>query len=399
MDFAPRMSRFKASPSQIASARVRDLQAEGRDIIKLTAGEPDFPAPEHAKRAVIELMDRNEIQYTPVNGTLAMRQAVRAKFKRDNDLDYDLDQIAVGAGSKQVLFNTLMATVSAGDEVIIPGPYWASYPDMVKLAGGTPVFVLAGQNEKFKMRPEELDAAITAQSKWLMFCSPSNPTGAAYSRDELRALADVLLRHPHVHILTDDVYEHLIFDGREFATLAQVEPGLFDRTVTTNSVSKAYSMTGFRCGYAGGPKDIIAKMSNMQSQSTAGVSALGQAAAVAALNGPQELLSERAADLQRRRDILFEKLNAAAGLSCDLPDGAMYIFCSCAGAIGKRAPGGGTIETDTDFTMYLLDAVGVAVVQGEAYGLSPYFRASFVAPEADLIRGGDLIQQACAALS
>ncbi|MDA1098116.1 MAG: aminotransferase class I/II-fold pyridoxal phosphate-dependent enzyme [Proteobacteria bacterium] len=393
------MSRFKASPSQIASARVRDLQAEGRDIIKLTAGEPDFPAPEHAKQAVIGLMERNEIQYTPVNGTLAMRQAVQAKFRRDNGLDYELDQIAVGAGSKQVLFNALMATVSGGDEVIIPGPYWASYPDMVKLAGGTPVFVLAGQNEKFKMRPEELEAAITPQTKWLMFCSPSNPTGAAYSHAELRALADVLLRHARVHVLTDDVYEHLLFDGRAFATLAQVEPKLFDRTVTVNSVSKAYSMTGFRCGYAGGPKEIIAKMSNMQSQSTAGVSAVGQAAAVAALNGPQDLLAARAANLQRRRDMLFEKLNAAAGLSCDLPDGAMYIFCSCAGTIGKRAPDGRVIETDTDFTMYLLDAVGVAVVQGEAYGLSPYFRASFVAPEADLIRGGDLIRQACAALT
>lgn len=399
VDFAPRMSRFKASPSQIASARVRDLQAEGRDIIKLTAGEPDFPAPEHAKQAVIGLMERNEIQYTPVNGTLAMRQAVQAKFRRDNGLDYELDQIAVGAGSKQVLFNALMATVSGGDEVIIPGPYWASYPDMVKLAGGTPVFVLAGQNEKFKMRPEELEAAITPQTKWLMFCSPSNPTGAAYSHAELRALADVLLRHARVHVLTDDVYEHLLFDGRAFATLAQVEPKLFDRTVTVNSVSKAYSMTGFRCGYAGGPKEIIAKMSNMQSQSTAGVSAVGQAAAVAALNGPQDLLAARAANLQRRRDMLFEKLNAAAGLSCDLPDGAMYIFCSCAGTIGKRAPDGRVIETDTDFTMYLLDAVGVAVVQGEAYGLSPYFRASFVAPEADLIRGGDLIRQACAALT
>ena len=206
MDFAPRMSRFKPSPSQIATARVRDLQAQGRDIIKLTAGEPDFPAPEHAKQAVMELMERNEIQYTPINGTLAMRQAVQNKFKRDNGLDYDLDQIAVGSGSKQILFNALMATVSSGDEVIIPGPYWASYPDMVKLAGGTPIFVLAGQNEKFKMRPEELEAAITPQTKWLMFCSPSNPTGATYSHDELRALADVLLRHPHVHVLTDDVY-------------------------------------------------------------------------------------------------------------------------------------------------------------------------------------------------
>ena len=399
MEFAPRMSRFKPSPSQIASARVRDLQAKGRKIIKLTAGEPDFPAPDSAKQAVIELMERNEIQYTPVNGTLALRQAVQAKFQRDNDLRYDLDQIAVGSGSKQVLFNALMATVSSGDEVIIPGPYWTSYPDMVKLAGGTPVFVVAGQNEKFKVRPEELEAAITPKSKWLMICSPSNPTGAAYSWNELRSLADVLLRYPHVHVLTDDVYEHLIFDSHKFATLAQVEPKLFGRTVTCNSVSKAYSMTGFRCGYAGGPKEIIAKMSNMQSQSTAGVSAIGQAAAVGALNGPQELLTDRAANLQLRRDILFEKLNAAPGLNCDLPDGAMYIFCSCAGTVGKKRSDGQVIETDTDFTMYLLESVGVAVVQGEAYGLSPYFRASFVAPEVDLVRGGNLIQEACAALN
>ena len=399
MEFAPRMSRFKPSPSQIASARVRDLQAKGRKIIKLTAGEPDFPAPDSAKQAVIELMERNEIQYTPVNGTLALRQAVQAKFQRDNGLRYDLDQIAVGTGSKQVLFNALMATVSSGDEVIIPGPYWTSYPDMVKLAGGTPVFVVAGQNEKFKVRPEELEAAITPKSKWLMICSPSNPTGAAYSWNELRSLADVLLRHPHVHVLTDDVYEHLIFDSHKFATLAQVEPKLFGRTVTCNSVSKAYSMTGFRCGYAGGPKEIIAKMSNMQSQSTAGVSAIGQAAAVGALNGPQDLLTDRAANLQLRRDILFEKLNAAPGLNCDLPDGAMYIFCSCAGTVGKKRSDGQVIETDTDFTMYLLESVGVAVVQGEAYGLSPYFRASFVAPEVDLVRGGNLIQEACAALN
>ena len=399
MEFAPRMSRFKPSPSQIASARVRNLLAKGRKIIKLTAGEPDFPAPDSAKQAVIELMERNEIQYTPVNGTLALRQAVQAKFQRDNDLRYDLDQIAVGTGSKQVLFNALMATVSSGDEVIIPGPYWTSYPDMVKLAGGTPVFVVAGQNEKFKVRPEELEAAITPKSKWLMICSPSNPTGAAYSWNELRSLADVLLRHPHVHVLTDDVYEHLIFDSHKFATLAQVEPKLFGRTVTCNSVSKAYSMTGFRCGYAGGPKEIIAKMSNMQSQSTAGVSAIGQAAAVGALNGPQELLTDRAANLQLRRDILFENLNAAPGLNCDLPDGAMYIFCSCAGTVGKKRSDGQVIETDTDFTMYLLESVGVAVVQGEAYGLSPYFRASFVAPEVDLVRGGNLIQEACAALN
>jgi aspartate aminotransferase len=398
MEFAPRMSRFKPSPSQIASARVRDLIAEGRDIIKLTAGEPDFPTPDHAKAAAIACMDANEIKYTPINGLIEMRRAAQLKFKRDNDLHYDLDQIAVGGGAKQILFNALMATVSAGDEVIVPGPYWASYPDMIQLAGGTPVFINCGQNSKFKMRPEELDEAITPNTKWLMFCMPSNPTGATYSPEEMRTLADVLLKHPHVHILTDDVYEHLIFDGRVFSTFAQIEPKLYDRTVTANSCSKAYSMTGWRVGFAGGPKDIIANMGKMQSQSASGISAVSQAAAVAALEGPQDFIKERTANLQYRRDMLFEKLNKADGLSCDLPEGAMYIFCSCAGAIGKTTPDGKMIESDVDFTMYLLDSVGVAVVQGNAYGLSPYFRASFVAPEADLLRGGDLVQEACAAL-
>ena len=399
MEFAPRMSRFKPSPSQIASARVRDLLAEGHDIVKLTAGEPDFPTPDHAKAAAIACMDANEIRYTPINGLPEMREAARVKFKRDNNLDYGMDQIAVGSGTKQILFNCLMATVSAGDETIIPAPYWASYPDMVQLAGGTPVTVDCGQNNLFKMRPEQLEEAITPNTKWLMFSSPSNPTGATYSLDELKALANVLLANPHVYILTDDVYEHLIYDGRTFHTLAEVEPALYDRTVTCNGVSKAYSMTGWRVGFAGGPKDVIANMSKMQSQSTSGSSAVSQAAAVAALIGPQEFVRERTANLQYRRDILFEKLNKAKGLKCDLPEGAMYIFCSCAGNIGKKAPNGKVIETDEDFTMYLLDSVGVAVVQGNAYGLSPYFRASFVAPEADLIRGGDKIQEACAALS
>ena len=399
MEFAPRMSRFKPSPSQIASARVRDLVAEGRDIVKLTAGEPDFPTPDHAKAAAIACMDANEIRYTPINGLPEMREAARVKFKRDNNLDYGMDQIAVGSGTKQILFNCLMATVSAGDETIIPAPYWASYPDMVQLAGGTPVTVDCGQNNLFKMRPEQLKEAITPNTKWLMFSSPSNPTGATYSLDELKALADVLLANPHVYILTDDVYEHLIYDGRTFHTLAEVEPALYDRTVTCNGVSKAYSMTGWRVGFAGGPKDVIANMSKMQSQSTSGSSAVSQAAAVAALIGPQEFVKERTANLQYRRDILFEKLNKAKGLKCDLPEGAMYIFCSCAGNIGKKAPNGKVIETDEDFTMYLLDSAGVAVVQGNAYGLSPYFRASFVAPEADLVRGGDKIQEACAALS
>ena len=399
MEFAPRMSRFKASPSQLASARVRDLVAKGHDIVKLTAGEPDFPTPNNAKAAAIACMDANEIRYTPINGLPEMRQAAQIKFKRDNNLDYGMNQIAVGSGTKQILFNCLMATVSAGDEVIIPAPYWASYPDMVQLAGGIPAIVDCDQNNQFKMRPEQLAEAITSKTKWLMFSSPSNPTGATYSLDELQALADVLVANPHVYVLTDDVYEHLIYDGRTFHTLAEVEPALYDRTVTCNGVSKGYSMTGWRVGFAGGPEDIISNMSKMQSQSTSGSSAVSQAAAVAALTGPQEFIIKRTANLQHRRDILFEKLNKSTGLKCDLPEGAMYIFCSCAGTIGKKAPNGKIIKTDEDFTLYLLDSFGVAVVQGNAYGLSPYFRASFVAPEADLIRGGDKIQEACAALS
>jgi len=397
--FAPRMSRFKPSPSQIASQRVRELIAEGKDIIKLTAGEPDFPTPLHVKWSVMQAMDRDEARYTPVNGTLEMRKAAQIKFARDNDLHFGLDEICVGSGAKQVLFNILMATVSQGDEVIIPSPYWASYPDMVLLAGGKPIFIDCPQNRGFRMSPEDFEAAITPSTKWLMICQPSNPAGVVYSREELQAIADVAMRHPHVHILSDDVYEHLIFDERKFYTIAQIEPRLRHRTVTVNSVSKAFSMTGWRVGYGGGPSDIIANASKMQSQSTAGSSSIGQAAAVAALTGDQSLIIERTADLQRRRDILHGALNQADGLHCDLPEGAMYCFCSCAGALGKRTPDGKIIENDTDFTMYLLDHVGVAVVQGAAYGLSPYFRASFVATEEDLIRGGERIQKACRDLS
>ena len=397
--FAPRMSRFKPSPSQIASQRVRELVAEGKDIIKLTAGEPDFPTPLHVKWSVMQAMDRDEARYTPVNGTLEMRKAAQIKFARDNDLHFGLDEICVGSGAKQVLFNILMATVSQGDEVIIPSPYWASYPDMVLLAGGKPIFVDCPQNRGFRMSSEDFEAAITPKTKWLMICQPSNPAGVVYSCEELKAIADVAMRHPHVHILSDDVYEHLIFDERKFYTIAQIEPRLRHRTVTVNSVSKAFSMTGWRVGYGGGPSDIIANASKMQSQSTAGSSSIGQAAAVAALTGDQSLIIERTADLQRRRNILQGALNQAEGLHCDLPEGAMYCFCSCAGALGKRTPDGKIIENDTDFTMYLLDHVGVAVVQGAAYGLSPYFRASFVATEEDLIRGGERIQKACRDLS
>lgn len=396
--FAPRMSRFRRSPSQLAAVRVRELIAEGRDIVKLTTGEPDFPTPEHAKEAAIEAMRANEIRYTPVNGTVAMRAAVRAKFRRDNALEYGSDQIAVGAGTKQVLFNALMATVSASDEVIIPAPHWTSYPDMVKLAGGTPVTVRGAQAAGFKISPEQLAQAITPRTKWLIFNSPCNPTGAAYSASELSALSEILLEHPHVHVLCDDVYEHLVFDQREFATFAQVEPRLYGRTVVCNGVSKAYSMTGWRVGFAGGPKAVIASMSKMQSQSTSGVSAVSQAAAIAVLNGPLDYVQERTANLQRRRDILFDKINRIEGLACSKPQGAMYIYCSCAGLIGKQTPNGKAIGSDTDFVAYLLDSVGVAVVQGEAYGCSPYFRASFAAPESHLTRGGELIDQACRAL-
>ncbi|MGI9334261.1 MAG: aminotransferase class I/II-fold pyridoxal phosphate-dependent enzyme [Gammaproteobacteria bacterium] len=396
--FAPRMSRFAASPSQLAAQAVRELIAQGRDIVKLTTGEPDFPTPEHAKAAAVRVMRDNEIRYTPVNGLLALREAVQAKFRRDNGLEYGLDQIAVGAGTKQVLFNALMATVSGGDEVIVPAPYWTSYPDMVKLAGGTPVFVRCEQSAGFKMSPAQLEAAITSRTKWLIFSSPANPTGATYDVNELTQLAEVLLRYPRVHVLSDDVYEHLVFDANTFATFAQAEPRLFERVVTCNGVSKAYSMTGWRVGFAGGPKPIIANMSKMQSQSTSGVSAVSQAAATAALNGPQTLVRERTRNLGARRDLLLEELSTVESLHCDRPQGALYVYCSCAGAIGKLTPAGKPIETDTDFVMYLLDSVGVAVVQGAAYGSSPFFRASFAAPERDLIKGGELIAQACRAL-
>ena len=395
---APRMSRFKPSPSQIATARARELRAEGRQIVGLTAGEPDFPTPRHVKQAVLDAMEMNNTKYTPINGTIPLRQAASAKFARDNGLNYSSDQITVGSGTKQILFNCLMASVGQGDEVICPAPYWTSYPDIVKIAGGTPVDVVSGQNQNFKMRPEQLEEAITPKTKWVVICSPNNPTGATYTKEELQAFGEVLKRHPQVWVLTDDVYEHLTFDGREFYTIAQVVPELYDRTITCNGVSKAYSMTGWRVGFAGGPLGMIQAMSKMQSQSTAGVSAISQAAATAALNGPQQLVKDRTANLQYRRDILLGYLNEAKGLSCDKPEGAMYIFCSCAGVIGKTTPAGKLIENDTDFTLYLMEEFGVAVVQGEAYGLSPYFRASFVVPEEDLHKGGKLIQEACAVL-
>ncbi len=396
--FAPRMSRFAPSPSQLAAVRARELIAAGRDIVKLTTGEPDFPTPDAAKQAAVACMAADEIRYTPVNGTLEMRQAIQHKFRRDNSLDFGLDQITVGSGAKQILFNAWMATLHMGDEVIIPSPYWTAYPDMVQLAGGQPVIVPTQQSQKFKLQPQALAAAITEKTKWLVFSSPGNPTGATYSADQIRELCEVLLDAPHVHILCDDVYEHLVFDNNSFASLATVEPRLADRTLTCNSVSKGWSMTGWRVGFAGGPVDIIGQMSKMQSQSTSGISAVSQAAAIAALQSPIEEVQARTSDLQKRRDILFEQLNSIDGLTCDLPEGAMYIYCSCDDVIGKTTPDGQVIEDDRTFAMYLLDSVGVAVVHGEAYGMSPAFRACFVASEQDLVRGGQRIRQACESL-
>jgi len=396
--FAPRMSRFQASPSQLAAVRVRELITQGRDIIKLTTGEPDFPTPDHVKQAVSRCMSDNAIAYTPINGTEAMRKAVQFKFIRDNELEFALDEITVGSGTKQVLFNALMATVQREDEVIIPSPYWTSYPDMVKLAGGSPVIVDCPLNQSYKMTPAQLECAITPKTKWLIFASPSNPTGATYSVSELTELASLLLEYPHVHLLCDDVYEHLIFDDQKFATISQVEPKLRDRTVVCNGVSKAYSMTGWRVGFAAGPKKIIQQMSKMQSQSTAGVSAVSQAAAVAALTGPLDYVKNRTNNLQKRRDILLNKLSIIPDFVTRSPQGAMYIYAGCPGVIGKTTPQGNVLNSDTDFVLYLLDSVGVALVQGAAYGMSPYFRASFVASNDELNRGGDLIAQACAAL-
>jgi len=395
---APRMHRFKPSPSQLATARVRELTAQGRDIVKLTAGEPDFPTPEVAKAAVMELMESGTVGYTPINGTEALRKAIQHKFKRDSGLDFALNEITVGSGTKQILFNALMATVSEGDEVIVSAPYWTSYPDMVQLAGGTPVIVRCEQNRSFKMSGEMLKEAITDKTKWFIFASPTNPTGATYTREQIRELADVLLEHPNVYILCDDVYEHLVFDGRSFATLIEVEPRLRERTITCNGVSKAYSMTGWRVGFAAGPAPLIAALSKMQSQSTAGSSAVGQAAAAAALLGPLDYVKERTKDLQDRRDMLYDALNAIPGLRCDRPEGAMYLFCSCAAFIGKTTPAGKLINNDEDFVHYLIDEGDVAVVQGSAYGMSPYFRASFVAPREDIVKGAERIHAACANL-
>jgi aspartate aminotransferase len=373
--YAERLGRIKLSPSTAATMRARELRAQGHDIIALTIGQPDFNTPEHVKQGVMAALTRNETKYPPIDGIPELREAAARKFQRENALKYTPDQIMVGTGSKQIIFNAMLATIGPGDEAIIPAPYWISYLDMVLVADGTPVEVPCSAESGFKLTPAQLEAAITPRTKWLFLNSPNNPTGAVYSRAEIRGLADVLLRHPHVWILTDDIYEHLRFDGIEFATIAQVEPGLYDRTLTVNGVSKAYAMTGFRLGYAAGPKELIKNIVKLQSQSTAGVSSISQWAAVEALNGPQEFIPQRSAEFQARRDRVLEMFKDIPGLQPNYPEGAFYLFVRCGDLYGRKTPAGKVLKDEADVVLHLMDH-GVAVVLGAAYGMSPYFRMS-----------------------
>ena len=392
------LDRVQPSATIAVSQKARELKASGMDVIGLSAGEPDFDTPDNIKAAAKAAIDRGETKYTPVSGIPELRQAIADKFKRENDLDYDPSQVIVGTGGKQVLFNAFMATLNAGDEVIIPRPYWVSYPEMVALCGGESVFVDTTVETEFKLTAEALEAAITPRTKWFMFNSPSNPSGAAYSHDELKALTDVLLRHDHVWVLTDDMYEHLIYGDFQFATPVQVEPKLKDRTLTMNGVSKAYAMTGWRIGYAAGPLNLIKAMDMVQGQQTSGASSISQWAAVEALNGPQDYVSESRKVFEERRDLVVSMLNQATGLKCPKPDGAFYVFPSCAGLMGKKTEDGKVLETDADFVTALLEAEGVAVVQGSAFGLGPNFRISYATSTEALTEACNRIQRFCGSL-
>lgn len=397
MQFAARVRRVVTSPSTLAAQRAREMKAAGADIVSLTTGEPDFPTPDHIIDAAFRAARAGQTRYTTVSGTPELKAAIIAKFKRDNGLDYATENIIVGNGGKHVLFNALMATVDKGVEVVIPAPYWTSYPEIVQLAGGTPKIVRCDDRTGFKITPQMLAEAITPATRWLILNSPSNPTGAVYSEAELSGLAEVLLRHPEVAILTDDMYEHILFDGRRFATIAAVCPELKSRTLTLNGASKTYCMTGWRLGYAGGPPELIREMIKMLSQSTAAPSAISQAAAVAALNGPQEFVKEHSRSFEQRRDLAVSMLNQAKGLKCRSPEGAFYAFPDCSGLIGKRTPKGETLANDKDVVLYLLDQ-GVAAVQGSAYGLENHFRISFSTSSELITEACQRIQRACAAL-
>jgi len=394
-----RTQRVEPTASSVATQKARELIQAGKDVVVLTQGEPDFPTPEHVIEAATAAMRAGETRYTPVAGTPALRDAIRLKFKRENGLEYADNEVMASNGGKQAIFNALMATLDPGDEVIITAPYWVAYPDMTKFADGEPVIVECGDNSNFKLTPEQLEAAITPKTRWLMLNSPNNPSGAVYTAEELRALAEVLSRHERVLVMSDDIYEHVLFDGREYATMAQVAPEMFDRILTINGVSKAYAMTGWRIGIAGGPADLIKTMSKVQNQSTGNPSSVSQAAAVAALTGPQELVGERAMSFQRRRDRVVEMLNQAEGLTCRTPEGAFYAYPNIAGLLGRKTPAGQVIETDRDFVMYLMEHAGVATVHGEAYGLSTHIRLSTASSLDELEEACRRIQKACAELT
>ena len=388
------INRIQPSPTIAVTNKAAQLKAAGRDIIGLGAGEPDFDTPDFVKDAAIEAIRAGKTKYTQVDGTPELKAAIQAKFRRDNELDYGIDQITVNVGGKQTIFNAMLATLDPGDEVVIPAPYWVSYPDIVLFCGATPVIVPCSIDEGFKLTAAKLESAITPRTKWLIFNSPSNPTGAAYSRAELKELAAVLVRHPQVHICADDMYEHIVYDGFEFTTLAQVEPALFDRTLTVNGASKAYAMTGWRIGFAGGPAPLIKAIAKIQSQSTSNPCSIAQAAVVAALNGDQSFLIERNVAFQRRRDLVVSMLNQTPGLRCPRPDGAFYVYPDCSGLIGKRTPDGTTLANDEAVAGYFLDSEGVAVVHGAAFGGSPAFRISYATSEANLEEACTRIQRA-----
>lgn len=393
------LNRISPSPTLAITAQVAALRRAGADVIGLSAGEPDFDTPDFVKDAAIEAIRAGHTKYTEVDGTPALKAAIAVKFKRDNALDYGPTQITVNVGGKHTLFNAMVATLDPGDEVIVPAPYWVSYPDVVSFAGGVPVVLAAGPNQGYKITPEQLDAAITPRTKWLILNSPSNPTGAVYSADELRALGEVLLRHSQVLIFSDDMYEHILYDGAGFATIAHVVPGLYERTLTVNGCSKAYAMTGWRIGFAGGAEWLIKAMGKLQSQSTSNPCSIAQAAAVAALTGDQRFLAARAAAFQARRDLVVAMLGDAMGMRCPKPDGAFYVYPDCSGLIGKRTPKGAVIADDSALVRYLLEDARVAVVPGIAFGLSPALRISYATSEAVLREACMRIQEACAALA
>jgi len=395
---AQRLARIKPSPTMAITAKANELRASGRDVIGLGAGEPDFDTPDNVKEAGIAAIRNGQTKYTKVDGTPELKSAIARKFKRDNGLEYNIDQINVGSGGKHVLYNALMATLDPGDEVVIPAPYWASYPDMILLAEGTPVIAPALEDNGFKLAPADLNAAITAKTKWFIFNSPSNPTGSAYSKDEIAALAEVLRPHENIHILSDDIYEHLVYDGFTFATFAEAAPDLYGRTLTMNGVSKGYSMTGWRIGFAAGDAALIKAMAKVQSQSTSNPSSISQAAAIEALDGPQGSIAERNKIFCERRDLVVGMLNQAAGITCQIPEGAFYVYPSCAGLIGTKTPDGKTIRTSEDFATYLLDGEGVAVVHGAAFGLDPFFRISYATSTEILTEACQRIQRAAASL-